>query len=466
MTHKTAILFVTVFLLATTSHVYAQASSKKPNIIFILADDLGYGDLGCYGSTAIQTPNIDALAKKGIRFTDFYSGSTVCAPSRASLMTGQHTGHLTIRGNGEVPLPAADSVLPQFLHKAGYVNGMVGKWGLGQANTTGQPAYKGWDFFSGLLHHVEGHYQLPDSAWQLQSGMPAKVKIPGNKYSNEWFKDEAIRFIEQQQQQPFFLYLSFTLPHAELNVPQVFLQPYLHPNGSSKFGEEASQRSNQHYGYQQYPKAAYAAMVSQMDYYIGEVVATLKKLHIEDETIIIFTSDNGTHAEGGRTRKDVAAMQSSGPLRGIKRDLYEGGIRVPFVVSWKNKIAAGTNSASMGAFWDVVPTLCEIAGATPTAAVDGVSLLPSLLGKTQPPRDCLYWEFYEGGFKQAIRKDNWKAIRFFKGTGPIKTELYDLTTDIGEQHNIAAQHTALVKQLELLMDREHTTAAHPLFQIK
>jgi Arylsulfatase A and related enzymes len=181
-------LFVTVFLLATTSHVYAQASSKKPNIIFILADDLGYGDLGCYGSTAIQTPNIDALAKKGIRFTDFYSGSTVCAPSRASLMTGQHTGHLTIRGNGEVPLPAADSVLPQYLHKSGYVNGMVGKWGLGQANTTGQPAYKGWDFFSGLLHHVEGHYQLPDSAWQLQSGTPAKVKIPGNKYSNEWFK--------------------------------------------------------------------------------------------------------------------------------------------------------------------------------------------------------------------------------------------------------------------------------------
>jgi arylsulfatase A-like enzyme len=453
-----------LFLLCIINSSLAQ--HKKPNIIFILADDLGYGDLGCYGSTKINTPHIDALSKSGIRFTQFYSGSTVCAPSRSALMTGLHTGHNTIRGNGEVPLNTADSILPQFLHQVGYKNGLVGKWGLGQANTPGVPEQKGWDFFAGLLHHVEGHYQKPDSAWQLLNGKSVKVKIPEGQYSNEWFTNQAKIFIAEQLNNPFFLYVAFTLPHAELVVPNFFMQPYLNEVGLSKFIPEKAHQTQQHYGPQQYPKAAYAAMVSQMDSYVGQLIAFLKEQHLYDNTIIVFTSDNGTHKEGGRTLEDIDFFNSSDGLRGAKRDLYEGGIRVPMIVSWKGNLWPGTLNAYQGAFWDILPTFSEIAGLKKIPYTDGISFVSSLKGKKQIKHDCLYWEFYEGGFKQAILQGNWKAIRFFKGTTPLRTELYNLDIDRKELKNIASENFGLVKSLEALMDKEHITSTNPLFQIK
>lgn len=463
---KILLQFGVVFLfLVFCNNSIAQ---QKPNIIFILADDLGYGDLGCYGSEKIKTPNIDALAKNGIRFTNCYSGSTVCAPSRAALMTGLHTGHASIRGNGEIPLQATDSILPQYLKTTNYTNGMVGKWGLGQATTTGSPEKKGWDFFSGLLHHVEGHYQLPDSAWQMIEGKSKKIKIPGNTFSNEWFKNEAIRFIDEQKTNPFFLYISFTLPHAEILAPQKFLQQYLNKDGTSKFEPEIPNKSNQHYGVQEYPKAMYAAMISQMDAYVGEIIALLKSKGLIENTIIIFSSDNGTHAEGGRTKKDVEYFKSSGNLRGIKRDLYEGGIRVPFIIQWNNNKNIQKNSINKNpiAFWDILPTVTAIAGVNTTIRTDGISLINNLTVKAVEKARIFYWEFYENGFKQAIRFGKWKAIRFYQGKIPIRTELYNLDIDEREQMNVANENLEIVAHLESLLDKEHITAEHPKFQIK
>jgi len=457
-------LLVYVFFLM---HLNVNAQRTRPNIILILADDMGYGDLGCYGQQLIKTPNIDRLAKEGTRFTNFYAGSTVCAPSRASLMTGQHSGHVSIRGNGEVPLSAADSILPQILKQKGYTNGMAGKWGLGLPGTTGVPEKKGWDFFAGHLHHVEGHYQKPDSAWQIVNGKSTKVKIPEGMYANEWFNQSALDFIQQNQKQPFFLYVSYTLPHAELVVPEKYLQQYLNANGTSKFSHEKAQPPGMHYGPQPYPKAAYAAMVTQMDDYIGNIIALLKKLKLEENTLVIFASDNGTHTEGGRTKKDAAEFfKSSGPLKGTKRDLYEGGIRIPFIASWKKHVPANTVSDYSGSFWDIVPTLTELTGTKPPQ-VDGVSFLSTLMHKKKMQRKTpLYWEFYEGGFKQAVRKGNWKAIRFYKGTSAERTELYNLLKDIGEKKNLAAVYPAVVKEMEGLMDKERVPSANVLFQIK
>ncbi len=457
-------ILISFFLIFSLFEVVAQKS--KPNIIFILADDLGFGDLGCYGSTQISTPNIDGLAKSGTKFTQFYAGSTVCAPSRASLMTGLHTGHVSIRGNGEVPLAASDSILPQYLHHAGYKNGIVGKWGLGLAGTTGAPENKGWDFFAGLLHHVEGHNQKPDSAWQIMNGKSTKVKIPENQYSNEWFTNQAKTFIKEQQSNPFFLYIAYTLPHAELVVPKNAMLPYLTEDGASKFGPENAHPSGQHYGPQVYPKAAYAAMVSQMDEYVGQIVAYLKEKKLYDNTIIVFTSDNGTHKEGGRTKADIDFFNSSGGLKGAKRDLYEGGIRVPFIVHWKGKVKSESTNNYIGALWDILPTFNEIAGVDALLKTDGISFVNALKNKKQKAHDCLYWEFYEGGFKQAILQNNWKAIRYYKGTTPTRTELYNLAVDKGETIDIADQNQPLVELLEALMDKERIKSSNPLFQIK
>ena len=469
--------------------LWAQSNSRTtPNIIFILADDLGYGDLGVYGQKHIRTPNIDRLARKGMRFTDFYAGSTVCAPSRAALMTGQHTGHVYVRGNGEVPLRENDTTLAQRLKAAGYVNGMVGKWGLGLQGTTGTPERKGWDYFSGHLHHIEGHYQRPDSAWQIINGQSVRVPLPAGKYANEWFKDEALRFIQLQgmtplkrlQQssnssvfsnsptasntaKPFFLYVSFTLPHAELKTNPKYLRKYIR-RGQSIFGDEKAHPPGQHYGPQPYPKAAYAAMVTEMDDYVGEIMKQLRKAGLEENTIVIFASDNGTHVEGGRTKEDaMETFRSSGKLRGVKRDLYEGGIRIPFIVSWKNRIMAGSVNPYNGAFWDMPATFAELAGLSAPGG-DGISFLPALLGNAQPSHEFLYWEFGEGGFKQALRQGNWKAIRYYSNGQPDRTELFDLSTDIGEQNDLADSEPAKVKEMERLMDRARRTSEHPLWR--
>lgn len=458
-------IFLALFLFVVGAALPATAQVKKPNIVFILADDLGYGDLGCYGSAYIQTPHIDALAKSGMQFENFYAGSTVCAPSRATLMTGKHTGHAYIRGNGEVPLRSTDTIIPQLIRHVGYRNGMVGKWGLGQAHTDGSPEKKGWDFFSGHQHHVEGHYQLPDSAWQIKNGATRKMKIPNGDFANKWFTDEAKRFISESKSQPFFLYVSYTLPHAELVVPEEFLTTYLDNQGQSKFLPEKAQRSGLHYGAQQYPKAAYAAMITQMDSYVGELLAHLKREGLDENTIVIFTSDNGTHAEGGRTKDDVRFFNSSGPFRGMKRDLYEGGIRVPFIVRWSNKIKPGSKSNHEAAFWDVLPTVCALAGVENFNAHDGISMVPTLLSQPQKKHPYLYWEFYEGGFKQAVKMNQWKAIRLYSGGKPIRTELFDLSIDIGEMIDVSDKNYAIVKQLEAIMEKEHVQAEHPSFSV-
>lgn len=382
-------------------------------------------------------------------------------------MTGQHTGHVSVRGNGEVPLSLTDSILPQVLKQKGYVNGMVGKWGLGLNGSSGAPEKKGWDSFAGHLHHEEGHFQKPDSAWQIVNGKSMKVKIPANLYANEWFNQSALEFIRENQKKPFFLYVSYTLPHAELIVPRKYLQPYLNADGSSKFAPEVPQPAGLHYGPQPYPKAAYAAMVSQMDDYIGRITLLLKKLNLEENTLVIFASDNGTHTEGGRKLEDAASFfKSSGPLRGTKRDLYEGGIRIPFILSWKGQVPANSISNVTGAFWDVLPTFAVLTG-TKAPANDGISLLPVWMGKNNTESQIpLYWEFYEGGFKQAVRKGNWKAIRFYKGSYPARTELYDLSKDVGEKNNIAADFPGVVREMELIMGEEHVKSGNPLFQIK
>ncbi|MCF1716634.1 arylsulfatase [Flavihumibacter sp. RY-1] len=465
------LLFLMVLLLISFSTV-AQQKNQPPNIIYILADDLGYGDLGCYGQTKIKTPNIDQLAVRGKKFTSFYAGSTVCAPSRAALITGLHTGHVSVRGNGEFPLPKEEKILPEYLKEKGYVNGMMGKWGLGLPTTSGSPEQRGWDYFSGHVHHVEGHYQHPDSAWQIQGNQLNKIRIPGGQYANEWFTNEALNFIRNEKDRPFFLYLSFTLPHAELVVPDQFLRPYLNANGESLFAPETAHAPGQHYGPQAFPKAAYAAMITQMDSYVGKVVDEVSKLGLTDNTIIIFTSDNGTHQEGGRKRSDAMDyFKSSGPLKGIKRDLYEGGIRVPFIVQWPGVIEAGTSTDLPAANWDIVSTFCSLAGIQ-VPDTDGISLAPvwlnkarqSLLKKMQ--NRPFYWEFYEQGYKQAVRKGNWKAIRYYQGVNPVRTELYNLETDPGENKNLSSANQQLVKELEAEMEKLRKPASNPAFQIK
>lgn len=462
------ITFLFIVLLATATTAFPQQQNPPPNIIFILADDLGYGDLGSYGQQLIKTPVLDKLASEGKRYTQFYAGSTVCAPSRASLMTGQHTGHGYIRGNGEISLRQQDTIIPQILKSAGYTTGMVGKWGLGLPGTEGVPEKKGWDYFSGFLHHREGHFQLNDSIWTIVDGISTKVAVPPNTYTNELFTKNAVDFIDDNKNNPFFLYVSFTLPHAELKVPDRYLKQYLDSEGNSLFEPEKPQPEGLHYGGQPFPKAAYAAMVTSIDDYTKWILDKLDELGIAENTLVIFASDNGTHREGGRTLKDaMEVFHSSGPLRGIKRDLYEGGIRVPFIVRWPGYVSSGATSEHLGAFWDLVPTFADLVGKKTPKAIDGLSFLPDLLDKEgQQEHEALYWEFIEGGFKQAIRADDWKAIRFYNKKEPKRTELYYLKDDIGESNDLANEYPEKVSEMENMMDKQRTLSEHPLFRVK
>ncbi|TPE43936.1 arylsulfatase [Pontibacter mangrovi] len=443
-------------------------AATQPNIVFILADDLGYGDIGPYGQTKILTPNLDRMAAQGRRYTQFYAGSTVCAPSRAALMTGQHTGHTYIRGNGEVPLRATDTSLAKLLQESGYTTGMVGKWGLGLEGTAGVPEKQGWDFFTGHLHHLEGHHQQADSLWRLTNGKSTKVPVPQDSYVNEIFTQDALAFIEDQKEKPFFLYVSYTLPHAELKVQDKYMQPYLTAEGKSVFAPETEQPDGKWYRPQAYPKAAYAAMVTAVDDYVGQIMQKLEQQGLAGNTLVIFASDNGTHLEGGRKMADVTEeFLSSGPLRGVKRDLYEGGIRIPFIAYWRGNVEPGTTSNHVGAFWDILPTFVQLTGGAAPAATDGISFVPDLLGKDkQREHEALYWEFSEGGFKQAVRQGDWKAIRFYKNGQPERTELYNLSADVGEQHELSASNPQKAQELEQLMDQLRTPAENELFKIK
>ncbi|MBC9797083.1 arylsulfatase [Sinomicrobium weinanense] len=442
-----------------------SAEPSRPNIIFILADDMGIGDLGCYGQEYIKTPHIDRMASEGMRFTQFYAGSTVCAPSRASLMTGQHTGVTHVRGNGEFPLLETDTTVAQLLRQQGYSTAMYGKWGLGLEGTAGEPQKKGWEHFTGHLHHVDAHYQRPDSLWRLKDGKLQKFATPENSYSNEIFAQDALQFIKQQpEDKPFFLYLSFTIPHAELVVANEYMQPYLDDKGESVFTPETAHPDGKHYGPQPYPKAAYAAMVSSIDHYTGQVLQQLREKGIDKNTLVIFSSDNGTHVEGGRSMDDVAFFNSSSNYKGVKRDMYEGGIHEPFIVRWPGQVKPGQESDHIAAFWDVLPTLAELGGVEKTPEnINGISFVPELLDQgKQPQHEYLYWEFYEQGGKQAVRKQNWKAVRLnIKKDPDAPIELYDLSADPAETQNIADKHPDIVAEMENIMQEAHTPS--PLF---
>ncbi|GAB3179029.1 arylsulfatase [Telluribacter humicola] len=441
--------------------------AARPNIIYIMADDLGYGDIGPYGQEKINTPHLDQLAAEGLKFNQFYAGSTVCAPSRCALMTGKHTGHNYIRGNGEIPLRAEDTILPQYLQKEGYTTGMFGKWGLGDMNTTGMPDLKGWNSFVGFLHHVEAHFQLPGILWHFKQGTtPIRERIgtAHQGFANDFIAEKAVDFIEENKSKPFFLYLSLTIPHAELVMPDKLLSRYQDPNGNSVFGTEVPY-PGLHYGGQRQPRAAYAAMVSRVDDYVGNVRAKLGELGLEENTLIFFTSDNGTHVEGGRTTKDVEFFKSSGPLRGVKRDMYEGGIRVPGIAYWKGKIKPGQTTDFYAASWDWLPTLLELSGSKARPETDGVSMA-SLFTDNKAPNvgeRPLYWEFHEGGFSQALRKGDWKIVRLKKKDGSIKTELYNLKKDLSEQKDLAATQPDRLRQMEQLLDAARTKSEHPAF---
>jgi arylsulfatase A-like enzyme len=456
-------LFSLFFLLIIPFFVQAQ-NNKKPNIIFILTDDLGYGDLACFGSKIIKTPNLDKLASQGIKLTQFYSGSTVCAPSRNSLMTGKHTGHSYIRGNGEIPLRTQDTIMPQYLKKAGYATGIFGKWGLGDMNTTGMPNLKGWDEFFGFLHHIEAHYQAPAIAWQYKTGMKTveRVATGFQGYACDDFVSKASDFIKRQgKTQPFFVYLSLPIPHAELYAPKDAMARYQDEKGNSIFEEKPYEGS--HYGGQRMPRAAYAAMVSKADDYVGQVMAVLKEQGIDDNTLVIFSSDNGTHYEGGRNRGDALFMNSSGGLRGVKRDMTDGGIRVPTIVAGAG-MPKGVVREGYGAFWDFLPTFMEMAGAKPLKAIDGVSHLNYWKTGQNWQNRPLYWEFFEGGYFQAVRNGDWKYIKSIMKDGTTKEELYNIKEDMGESKNLATQNTAQLKIMADLSQSMRTNAEHPNFK--
>ncbi|MBB5438829.1 arylsulfatase A-like enzyme [Pedobacter sp. AK017] len=453
------IYLFTVLLVLATIHLSAR---QKPNVIFILADDMGYGDLGCYGQQLIETPNIDKLAANGIRFTQFYAGTSVCAPSRASLMTGLHTGHTPIRGNheikpeGQLPLPRDTYTLARLFKAAGYKTGAFGKWGMGYPGSEGDPVKQGIDQFYGYNCQRQSHNFFPDHLWDNEKRVElGNTLSQQTQYAPELIQKQAMSFMKANQSNPFFLYLAYTLPHAALQLPQ---NDQIFEYYKKKFREQPKPVKENWDGIayqpQPYPHAAYAAMVSKLDNYVGEVVKQLKALDLEKQTLIVFTSDNGPHNEGGN---EPAFFNSSAGFRGIKRQLTEGGIREPMIVSWPGKIKAGQSSAHIGAFWDFMPTFAELTAQPLPVKTDGLSILPVLLNKgTQKQHDFLYWEFHEQGGRQALRMGKWKAIREKvkqDANGPIL--LYDLDIDPKERNDLAAEHPEVVKKMAGLMQHEH-----------
>jgi arylsulfatase A len=458
---KRILLFI--FLVFFSSTLIAQKASVKPNIIFIFADDLGYGDIGCYGQRKIETPNIDKLAEQGIKFTQFYSGSTVCAPARASFLTGLHTGHTAVRGNkpfapeGETPLPDSVVTVVKLLQQNGYATAAFGKWGLGFYSNSGSPLKKGFDKFFGYYSQSLAHDYFPPYLWYNQE----KVDLSLNKtndsiYSASLIQSKAIEYIKQGGSKPFFLYLPYTLPHGDVIGPHDELYNYYVKkfNEPSLTGKDLKTRPH-NISPEPQLHAQFAAMVARLDKYVGELVAAVQEKGIADNTLIIFTSDNGPHKENGG---DPEFFDSNGDYKGIKRDLYEGGIRVPFIAYWPGKIKKSV-AEKPAALWDMYPTFLQLAGITVKNKVDGISLLPTFISKgKQKQHDYFYWEFHENDGRQAVRWGKWKGVRLSvnKNSGsPI--ELYDLSKDPQELNNVAVQNPAVVLQLEIFMKKGHLT---------
>lgn len=444
-------LLLAAFLLPLLS-VDLFAAESRPNIVYILLDDAGYGDLSCYGQQQFKTPNIDRMAAEGIRFTDHYSGSTVCAPTRCSLMTGLHTGHTYVRGNrevkpeGQAAMPADIVTIPRLLKKAGYATGAFGKWGLGAPGSPSDPS-EHFDLFYGYNCQRQAHNYYPTHLWKNTE----RIELDGETYTAKMIGEAAFDFVRANKSKPFFVFLPVTIPHAAMHAPEEDVAPFRKQFSAfeNKIGKYAGTEFKN-------PIAAFAAMMTIVDRQVGQLIELLQELEIDDNTLVILTSDNGPHREGGH---DPEFFNSNGPLRGFKRDLTEGGIRAPMLARWPGKITPGSESNHVSAHWDVLPTLCEIAGAETPDGLDGISFLNELVGKSeeQQEHEYLYWEFYERGGKRAVRFGKWKAIQLNLNAdmnSPI--ELYNLETDIGETTDIAGQHADLVAQAKMYFDQAHT----------
>lgn len=449
-----------ILLLAAILAVPVVAADR-PNVVFILADDLGWGDLGCYGQAKIRTPNIDRLAAAGMRFTQAYAGNAVCAPSRCCLMTGKHPGHAHVRNNqqwkpgqqwsGQIPLPADTVTLPKLFQSAGYATGSMGKWGLGSPENTGDPAKQGIGHFFGYYCQAHAHNHYPQYVWRNGEKVPLEGNdgtATGQQHTQDLFEVEALKFVRDNKNGPFFLYLPFTVPHLALQVPDDSLAEY-----KGKF-EETPYRGKA-YQHHNTPRAAYAAMITRMDRTIGRLMDLLRELKLDQNTIVVFSSDNG--AIDGYAGTDARFFGSLGKLRGMKGSLYEGGIRVPLLIRWPGHVKPGTTSDLPVAFWDMLPTLCEAAGIEAPKGLDGVSILPTLTGRGEQVRhEFLYWEFPSYRGQQAVRAGKWKIVRQELVKGPSAFELYDLETDPSESRNLAAVHPEVLKRLEAIAREQHT----------
>jgi arylsulfatase len=471
-------VMVAMLTVATASTQSQRSAARRPNIIFILADDLGYGDLGSYGQKKIRTPNLDRMAAEGMRFTQFYAGSPVCAPSRCVLMTGKHGGHAYIRNNKEVqpegqwPIPTAEITIAELLKAKGYATGGFGKWGLGFIGTEGDPNRQGFDLFYGYNCQREAHNFYPHHLWHNDQ----KVVLEGNNrgltgkhYSHDLIEVEALRFIRDNKDRPFFLYAPFTIPHLALQVPEDSLAEYV-----GKWDDPPYDGTR---GYLPHPapRAAYAAMITRMDRSVGRILALVKELGLDENTIVMFSSDNGgafgevtkdfDFRPGRMGGTDYVFFESTVRFRAFKGSVHEGGLRVPFIVRWTGKIKAGAVSELPAVFYDLLPTFCQIAGAEVPKGVDGVSLLPTLLGKgRQLKHEFLFWDFNGYGGQQAVRMGDWKGVRKNLHSGNTKIELYNLAADIGEKNDVAAKHPDIVKRIENIMAEQHQPSS--LFPIK
>jgi len=468
---------IAMMLLMVTA---AVACAKSPNIVLIMADDLGYAELGCYGQKKINTPNIDRLAAEGVRFTQFYTGAPVCAPARCVLLTGKHSGHAYIRDNREVrpegqwPIPAEEVTIAELLKRKDYATAAVGKWGLGMVGTTGDPNRQGFDLFFGYNCQRHAHSYYPSYLWHNDKRieMDNKPPVPGHArlakdadptdpasyarfkgtdYTPDRMVEAALSFVRENKGRPFFLYYPTPIPHLALHVPDEDLKPYLGKCKETPF-------TGGGYTPHQTPRAAYAAMISRMDTNVGRILSLLEELKLSDNTLVIFTSDNGTTHLGREA--DYEFFESVGPLRGLKGRVYEGGIRVPMIARWPGHIKPGSTNDHISAAWDILPTLCEAAGVKSPVGIDGISLLPALTGKSeQKDHEYLYWEFPGYGGQQALRLGKWKAVCTAMKKGNRTIELYDLHKDIGEKNNLAAGHPDLVERISELMRSARTPAA-------
>jgi len=501
---RTAFLFLVIGAAFFSCQEKKIEDSKPPNIIYILADDLGYGELGCYGQEKIETPNIDKLAETGIRFIQHYSGSPVCAPARCNLLTGLHPGHAFVRGNhewgsrgdvwgyeamiqdstleGQYPMPDTTITIAKLLQQAGYATGMIGKWGLGAPHTNSIPNKMGFDYFCGYNCQRIAHTYYPLFLYEnehriyinndtvkphlsLEKGADSSdivsySKFELNDYAPDIMHTKALSFIADNKDKPFFLYYATPIPHLPLQAPKEWVDYYV-----DKFGDEEPLVKAGYYP-NRYPHATYAGMISYLDEQVGELVSKLKELEIYENTIIIFTSDNGPTYLDADTKWFESAKPFQTKTGRTKGHVYEGGIRVPMIASWPGVINPGTETNHISAFWDVMPTFCDIVEMESPKFTDGISFLQVLVGKEQQAHEYLYWEFAEYGGQQAVRMGKWKAVRKDIRKGNLEIELYNLDIDIGEEKNVAEQNPNIIRQMEEIMKKEHIPATVERFKLE